>query len=189
MCCFLIFVLLIHIGSESRVSTTQALGSRLRIHLHKPLEIGDEIKLVTEFSTSPESSALQWLQPAQTAGKKMPYLFSQAQAIHARSFVPCQVPYNFLETVSFYKHAVLDDMYVCMYRTLLPASHGVLLLWTIASANMICAYWSEHRNFLMRDAITKGYQQQCWIHSSEVSSKMLCKGKSGRAMTFGVKMN
>ena len=31
------------------------------------------------YETSPESSALQWLKPEQTAGKKLPYLFSQCQ--------------------------------------------------------------------------------------------------------------
>lgn len=42
------------------------------------------------FRTSPDSSALQWLPPSQTAEKRHPYLFSQCQAIHARALVPCQ---------------------------------------------------------------------------------------------------
>eukprot|EP00978_Attheya_sp_CCMP212_P000141 scaffold272_cov31-Attheya_sp.AAC.1 len=43
-----------------------------------------------EYETSPSSSAIQWLPPAQTAGKVHPYLFTQCQAIHARSMLPCQ---------------------------------------------------------------------------------------------------
>ena len=61
------------------------LGSRLEIALPSGAE-----SVHIRYRTSPEASALQWLTPEQTLGKRHPYLFSQCQAIHARSVIPCQ---------------------------------------------------------------------------------------------------
>ncbi len=43
-----------------------------------------------QYRTSPGAAALQWLAPEQTAGGKLPFLFTQSQAILARTWIPCQ---------------------------------------------------------------------------------------------------
>lgn len=60
-------------------------GQDLAINLKKKTK-----SLTIFYHTSPTAEALQWLKPEQTAGGKHPYLFSQSQAILARTWIPCQ---------------------------------------------------------------------------------------------------
>mmetsp|Transcript_108823 Transcript_108823/g.249658 ORF Transcript_108823/g.249658 Transcript_108823/m.249658 type:complete len:633 (-) Transcript_108823:114-2012(-) len=69
---------------------SEALGSALHIALNDTLNDGEKLTITMEYETSTTCSAIQFLEPAQTAGKQHPYLFSQCQAIHARALVPCQ---------------------------------------------------------------------------------------------------
>ena len=66
----------------------QALGSRLAVKLLPGLKAGDSLHVGLTFAAAPTASAVQWLPPEQTAGKKFPYLFTQCQAIHARCVGP-----------------------------------------------------------------------------------------------------
>jgi aminopeptidase N len=69
------------------------LGSRLEVAVPRGAA---SIRIV--YRTSPTASALQWLSAEQTLGKEHPYLFSQCQAIHARSVLPCQDTPSFRQT-------------------------------------------------------------------------------------------
>ncbi len=46
-------------------------------------------KVAVYYSTRPDAEAIMWLNPEQTLGKKHPFMFTQSQAILARTWVPC----------------------------------------------------------------------------------------------------
>lgn len=62
----------------------EPLGSKLVIKSSGPLNNNFNVQLF--FQTTKNCTALQWLSPKQTSGK--PYVFSQLEAIHARSLFP-----------------------------------------------------------------------------------------------------
>jgi len=64
----------------------ELLGSALVVY-----DLGPDSKEVAiTYETSAESEALQWYPAELTQGKRMPFLFTQSQAILARTWVPCQ---------------------------------------------------------------------------------------------------
>ena len=65
------------------------LGAPLSIDLPAELDAA-EFTVRISYQTRPEASGLQWVAAAQTAGKSNPFLFTQSQAIHARSWIPLQ---------------------------------------------------------------------------------------------------
>lgn len=70
--------------------TSEALGTPLTITLPSAQARDAVFNVTVAYSTSSTATALGWLTKEQTADKKQPYMFSQCQAIHARSIIPCQ---------------------------------------------------------------------------------------------------
>ncbi len=60
-------------------------GQALSIDMPKGV---DAVRI--DYATAPTASGLQWLAPEQTADGTSPFLYTQSQAIHARSWIPCQ---------------------------------------------------------------------------------------------------
>lgn len=66
------------------------LGAPLQVAIPSSLnKKGDKVHIDIEYSTTEHCTALGWLTKEQTAGKTNPFLYSQCQAIHCRSLVPC----------------------------------------------------------------------------------------------------
>ena len=74
-----------HLGEPDGI-----LGTPLIISLPSDLATETDFQLKIDYATGPNATALQWLPPELTAGGKQPYMFTQSQAIHARSWVPLQ---------------------------------------------------------------------------------------------------
>ena len=66
-------------------ATDKTLGRPLTVALPDGVE-----KIQVNYSTAPQASGLQWLTAQQTGGGQHPFLFTQSQAIHARSWIPLQ---------------------------------------------------------------------------------------------------
>lgn len=61
------------------------LGSPLTITLMPEADY-----VLIHYASQPQATGLQWLLPKQTAGKRHPFLYSQNESIHARSWIPIQ---------------------------------------------------------------------------------------------------
>ncbi|XP_064483392.1 leukotriene A-4 hydrolase-like [Ornithodoros turicata] len=83
-----------HVSSSKKLPYDSSIndkifGTKLEITL-PDTEVGKSDVVRVHYETSPESSALQWLSPEQTAGGKHPYLYNHCEPIHARALLPCQ---------------------------------------------------------------------------------------------------
>jgi len=98
-------------------------GQPLSIKL--PAFTGSEVQKITiTYATRPEASALQWLTPEQTAGKRLPFMFSQGQAILTRTWIPTQDSPGIRQTYTARIEAPADQTVVMAAKQLTPAGEG-----------------------------------------------------------------
>jgi leukotriene-A4 hydrolase len=109
-------VLVMPHGAKSAVRATwakspdanEALGDGLVVTLPETIEeAGVKFTVEIQYSTVPDKClALCWLSKEQTDSKALPFVYSQCQAIHARTLLPCQdtpavrITYNATVTTS-----------------------------------------------------------------------------------------
>ena len=79
----------------------EPLGSPVHISVPAGAAKSEVVKVDIELATTDKCTALQWLTAAQTSNNKAPFMFSQCQAIHARSLFPCQDTPDVKSTYSF----------------------------------------------------------------------------------------
>ena len=65
-------------------------GDQLHIYFNSPLMKGKSLDIVIDYHTNSKQTAVSWLEPEQTLGKKFPFMFTQCEAIYCRSIVPLQ---------------------------------------------------------------------------------------------------
>ena len=67
------------------------LGQKISVAIpENKRSIGTKLQVFFLYACDPEASAIQWLDKDATKGGTHPYVFTQCQAIHARSLLPCQ---------------------------------------------------------------------------------------------------
>ncbi|KAK8124565.1 Leucine aminopeptidase 2 [Apiospora kogelbergensis] len=81
--------------------TVAPYGSPLHVTIPEGAQKGDRVKLDIALATTKDCTGLQWMTPAQTGNKKHPFVYSQCQAILARSILPCQDTPDVKSTFTF----------------------------------------------------------------------------------------
>ena len=60
------------------------------LKVYKEYSKDDQLAIVIKYDTTSEGSAVQFLTPEQTTGKKYPYMFTQCESILCRELLPVQ---------------------------------------------------------------------------------------------------
>ena len=90
------------------------------------IQLGNAKRVRITYRSKPGARALQWLTPAQTQSRTLPFLFSQGQAINNRSWIPTQDSPGIRQTWSA-TITVPDGFVPVMSAQMLDGATGELL--------------------------------------------------------------
>ncbi|XP_077866938.1 aminopeptidase B-like [Saccoglossus kowalevskii] len=79
----------IHCELKFKIKPFTSYGEMVQIELPSTFEPGDEFQLSIDF-TSSDGTGVTWLDPVQTAGKELPYMFTSGWPVRNRAFFPIQ---------------------------------------------------------------------------------------------------
>lgn len=65
-------------------------GDALTVHLNQTFQPGEMISVRIYYRTHPDAQAFSWMKPSQTAGKVLPYMYTQCEDINCRTVAPLQ---------------------------------------------------------------------------------------------------
>ncbi|KAH7479554.1 Aminopeptidase B [Phytophthora ramorum] len=78
------------IAAQWSVKPFTSFGETLEVEIPDELALASAFELSIRYETDPQSPGVCWLEKEQTAGKKLPFVYTQGQEVLNRSFFPCQ---------------------------------------------------------------------------------------------------
>lgn len=139
----------------------EVFGTPVQVTLPAGLAAGTEVKVKLHYSTSANASACQWLPPEQTAGKRYPYLFTQSQAIHARSdTVPDRITPQFCPRLC---RLLLTPVSYSLFRSIFPCQDAPAVKMTY-EATVTAPAWATVLMSALQD-VGKDKNAKC-VHAS-----------------------
>ncbi|KGG50334.1 hypothetical protein DI09_76p80 [Mitosporidium daphniae] len=126
---------------ENENASCDMCSQYLQVEIPKLLCAENEFRIEITWKTDARCSAIQWLLPLQTFSKSHPYVYTQLQAIHARSLFPC------LDSPSFKcSYSAVIDLTECpgmkavmsAQRKASPSDRSYLFAFAIGNIDGIC---------------------------------------------------
>jgi leukotriene-A4 hydrolase len=66
------------------------IGDALTIHFNEVQKAGTFVSVRIWYTTQPSAQAFSWMEPSQTAGGVLPYVYTQCEDINCRTVAPLQ---------------------------------------------------------------------------------------------------